>query len=108
MNSKHWCSAAEYSGKYTCLLSAKFIHVISLRQLVDDFSSYFDNEFTARWLTMQARAGASEMLEEAARWAKRNAKALKLARYALRPGVRQSALTLSPQIKMSLFSKLLC
>jgi len=57
---------------------------------------------------MQARAGASEMLEEAARWAKRNAKALKLARYALRPGVRQSALTLSPQIKMSLFSKLLC
>ncbi len=45
-------------------------------------------------LTVQARAGASDMLEEAARWAKRNAKALKLARYALRHGVHQSVLTL--------------
>ncbi len=41
-------------------------------------------------LTVQARAGASDMLEEAARWAKRNAKALKLARYALRHGLHQS------------------
>ena len=41
-------------------------------------------------LTVQARVGASDMLEEAARWAKRNAKALKLARYALRHGGHQS------------------
>ncbi len=45
-------------------------------------------------LTVQARAGASDMLEEAARWAKRNAKALKLARYALRHGFQSSVLTL--------------
>ncbi len=45
-------------------------------------------------LTVQARAGASDMLEEAARWAKRNAKALKLARYALRHGLHQSVPTL--------------
>ncbi len=45
-------------------------------------------------LTVQARAGASDMLEEAARWAKRNAKALKLARYALHHGVHQSVPTL--------------
>ena len=44
---------------------------------------------------MQARAGVSGMLEEAARWAKRNAKALKLARYALHHGSNnQSMLTL--------------
>lgn len=52
-------------------------------------------------LTVQARAGTSDMLEEAARWAKRNAKALKLARYALRHGIQPSGLTL-PKSKFSL------
>ncbi len=57
-------------------------------------------------LTVQARAGASDMLEEAARWAKRNAKALKLARYALRHGAHHSMPTvLQTQINASLFSK---
>lgn len=45
-------------------------------------------------MTVQARVGASDMLEEAARWAKRNAKALKLARYALCHGVQPSVITL--------------